>query len=205
MRNVTILALLLVGSSAALTAAEFEITPFVGYRWGGGVDSDNSPLFTEDVEIDNDSAYGLILGLRPTRGLIVELSADRQESRFVIDSNTLFGGSSTLFDVDTTYYQVGLGYNWAPGDGHVETFITGALGVASLNPDSPGAQTATEFSTSLGAGVKVWANPHVGFRFELRGYWADTADADSCDVCVWDEFDDDLYQTEARIGLVVRF
>jgi hypothetical protein len=204
MRRAIALTVLLVGSCGSLTAGEIEITPMFGYRWGGDFEADNSPLFTEDVEVDDSEAYGLTLGIRPNRRLIIELSANRQESRF-IESDTLFGGSTELFDVDTTYYHVGIGGNWEFSDGEYETFLTGSLGLASIDPDAAGADTATEFSTSLGGGFKLWANHHFGFRFELRGFWANTGNDDGCALCVWDAFDDDLFQTEARIGLIGRF
>jgi len=204
MRIAITITALMVCFSGTLEAAEFEITPTFGYRWGGDFEADNSPLFTEDVDVEDHSAYGLTLGIRPKGGLIVELSANVQESQFVM-SGTLFGGSTALFDVDTTYYHVGVGYSKALGDGDYEIFGTGSLGVANINPDAPGASSASEFSTSLGGGLKVWANKHLGFRFELRGFWANTGDADNCDVCFWDEFDEDLFQGEARVGIIARF
>ena len=53
--------------------------------------------------------------------------------------------------------------------------------------------------------MKVWAVRNFGFRFELRSFWANTGDDDSCWGCFWDKFDNDLFQTEARVGLIVRF
>lgn len=204
MQRAVTLAALLACSCGTLAAADIEITPMYGYRWGGEIAAANSPLFTEDVEIDDSAAYALSLGIRSESGLIIEISANRQESRF-IESDTLFGGSNVLFDVDTTYYHVGVGRNWTLRDEDYELFLTGSLGVAAIDPDTPGARSATEFSVSLGGGLKVWANHHLGFRFELRGFWADTGNSDACALCVWDKFDNDLFQGEARIGVIARF
>ena len=54
--------------------------------------------------------------------------------------------------------------------------------------------------------MKIWANRHFGFRFELRGYWANTdEDENDCAVCPGDDLDDDLFQGQARVGLIVSF
>lgn len=99
-----------------------------------------------------------------------------------------------------TYYHVGAGWVWKQDDW--EVFVTGSIGVAELDPDSLMLTSENEFSTSVGGGIKVWAHRNIGFRFELRGYWAnfETGDTDW-----WDEFGDAFVQGEARVGVVVRF
>ena len=116
MRRTIALTALLVCCCGTSAAGDIEITAMYGYRWGGEIDADQSPLFTEDVEIDDGAAYGLALGFRPLGALIIELSANVQQSRFT-DSDSLFGDSTELFDVDTAFYQVGVGGCWTLADG----------------------------------------------------------------------------------------
>ena len=75
MRRTIALTALLVCCCGTSAAGDIEITAMYGYRWGGEIDADQSPLFTEDVEIDDGAAYGLALGFRPLGALIIELSA----------------------------------------------------------------------------------------------------------------------------------
>ena len=197
-RSVLFLVLLLaLGSSHA---ADLEITPFVGYRFGGEIDSDSNPVvFMSNADVDASGTYGLALGIRPKAGLLIELSADRQQTE-LLESGPFLGGDTPLFDADVTYYHVGAGWIWAGDDW--EGFITGSIGVAELDPDSAVLSSEDDFSVSVGGGIKVWAHRHVGFRFELRGYWAnfETGDADW-----WDEIGDGFYQGQVRVGVVVRF
>ena len=196
-------AILIACSLGTTLAADIEITPMVGYRWGGEIKAHNTALLSDDADIDDAATLGLALGIRPKGGFIVELSVDRQESA-LIEDDLLFGQGNELFDFDTTYYQVGMGYNWRHGD--FEPFLLGSLGVAHLSPDVPGANSEDEFSISFGGGVKIWANRHFGFRFEGRGYWANTdEDENDCAICPGDDLDDDLFQGQARVGLIVSF
>jgi len=186
-------------AAGSASAAEFELTPSIGYRWGGGIDAGESPLFTTDVNIADDASYAFSFGIRPQSGLIIELFADRQKTAFV-ENNELFGEDKVLFDVDVTYYQVGVGWGWTRGD--YEPFIVGALGMVQLDPDTPLATSEEDFSLSVGGGVKIWANHHVGFRFELRGFWGNINQDNDWPSGNWDK---DLYQGEAKVGLVIRF
>ncbi len=203
MGKAIILATLVACSLGTTLAVDIEITPMIGYRWGGEIKAHNSALFSNDVDIKEAATQGFALGIRPEGGFIIELSVDRQKSAF-LEKDLLFGEENELFDVETTYYHVGVGYNWKRGD--FEPFLTGSLGVASIDPDAPGASSADEFSASFGGGVKIWVHRHFGFRLELRGYWANTdQDGNDCGICPGDDLDDDLFQGQARFGLIVSF
>ena len=185
-------------AAGASQAAEIEITPFIGYRWGGEIDRNTTSLFAEDVDVDADAVYGLILGVRPVSGLLIELLVDRQETEFVREGE-LFGPPTELFDVEITYIHVGAGWTWGRGDW--EGFLLGTIGVGHVNPDSPGASSEDELSASFGGGLKVFANRHLGFRLEVRGFWTDIASGEH----ILDNPGDDLYQGEVKLGVVVRF
>jgi opacity protein-like surface antigen len=199
MRKILILLTVLVAAAGA-QAAELELTPFIGYRFGGDVPAESSDLFDVDVEVDEDAALGLALDIRVVHGLMIELFASRQDTQFVDDAG-LFVPGEDLLDVEITYYHVGVGWGWKIDD--LEPFVLGSLGIANVSPDSFGLRDEDEFSMSFGGGLKVWLNDHVGFRFEARGFWTDLSSAEDWEF--WDEYDDDLYQGEVKVGLAISF
>jgi opacity protein-like surface antigen len=199
-KTLTILTLLIVAAGSA-SAAELELTPFIGYRFGGDVPRESSEIFEVDVEVDEAAVYGMALDIKVGPGLLIELFASRQETEFVDDTG-LFQPEDVLLDVDVTYYHVGVGWGWRIND--VEPFVLGSLGIAKISPDAFGLHDEDEFSMSFGGGVKVWINNHVGFRFEGRGYWTDLGSSED-EWEFWDGYDDDLYQGEVKVGLVISF
>jgi hypothetical protein len=201
MRKTLLILTVLIMAAGSASAAELELTPFVGYRFGGDVPQESSEIFEVDVEVDEDAVYGMALDVRVGPGLLIELFTSRQETEFVDDTG-LFQPEDVLLDVDVTYYHVGVGWGWRISD--FEPFVLGSLGIAKVSPDEFGLHDEDEFSMSFGGGVKVWINNHVGFRFEGRGYWTDLGSAED-EWQFWDEYDDDLYQAEVKAGLIISF
>src|SRR5512134_575898 len=103
-----------------------EITPTVGWRMGGGVES-------EDGEFDVESAtsFGVILDVRVRSDGVVELLYDRQSSDVVRRSST--GPDSTVTDIVIEYFQLGGAVEF----GHkpnLKPFFALTLGAAHLDP-----------------------------------------------------------------------
>jgi hypothetical protein len=179
-----------------------EITPIVGYRWGGELQARGTDLLDEDALIDSGTAFGLLVDIPLSRHSQIELMADRQSTSFE---------RGTLPDVDITYYHVGFLYQWTPS--HLRPFVVGSLGFADIAPE--GARSEDRFSASIGGGLKVALSRHVGFRLEGRGFWTDTGsgsgwsdcDGGCCGYCCGDygSCRVDLVQSELRVGLVISF
>jgi hypothetical protein len=201
MRKTMLLLTLLAVTAGSAHAAELELTPFISYRFGGEVPAESSDVFPVDAEVDEDAAYGLSMNLKVKPGLLIELFASRQDTEFIDDSG-LFAPEDNLFDVAITYYHVGVGWSWKIHD--YEPFVLGSLGLTNIKPDSFGLHDEDEFSMSFGGGLKIWLNNHVGFRFEGRGFWTDLGSSEE-DWEFWEEYDDDLYQGEVKVGLVISF
>ena len=62
-------------------------------------------------------------------------------------------GFPNLGDVDISYYQAGLFYNW--GRGQVNPFFGVSLGVAHIEPKFSTLESQDRFAGSLAGGVKV--------------------------------------------------
>jgi len=189
---------------AALTAQpyRFEITPTAGYRFDGTVasyDDRGNRFDNRDLRLDGSGAYGVTLDVPLAYSLQLELLANHQSSRF---SDRGFADRSRLGDVDLDFYQIGLLYQW--GRGQVNPYVAGSLGVARLQPKL--AASDDRFAGTLAGGAKIFFNPHVGVRLEVRGYYT------SLDTS-FEEVDDrgsrfrrrvstGLYQGEGSAGLI---
>ncbi len=104
------------------------------------------------------------------------------------DKGSLFGasGSSKLGDLDIDYLLANFTFNF--GHHRAVPYITIGGGVARLSPTVPGVQASREYkgTGTLGAGVKVFFNPHFGLRFDGRYYatWIrDDNNRDRTDRC----------------------
>jgi opacity protein-like surface antigen len=184
----------------------FEITPFAGYRLQGDFEaSGTDDTFGDlDVEVEEGGVYGVLLDIPLNRNWAIELLANRQESSFVLDEG-LLDPETELGDVNLTYLHAGILFQW--GDGQVNPFITGSLGIARIDPQFGGLDSDDRFSTSFGGGVKIFLADNVGLRLEARGYWTDLG-TDFDDDDRFDRFEDDsdgLFQGEGSVGLIIAF
>ena len=201
-------------STAALAQVRqgtVEISPFAGYLFGGEFSRGSNDLFDFRVEADDDVTYGIRLGFNLTDNFEMEFQASRTESAFVSDDDVLFGGNGNSFgDLTIDYF---LGYaTFNFGHGRAVPYFTIGAGVANLDPDVPGtsAQSDTRFTGSLGAGVKVFVNPHFGFRFDGRGYATSLGDNNNnfgCDDEFFDDCNNNDWLTNGEIsgGLIFAF
>ena len=184
----------------------FELTPFVGYTWGGTIHEDQTSLFGQDVDLASSANVGLNLGIPISNGMKLELMADRQNTHL---GSAGFGGGlfdprgERVGDFHITYYHAGLQVPFAVSRNARPYFIASA-GVANLDPSTPGASTSTRFSASGGLGVKIPISRNVGFRFEGREFYTALPNNDSfCRLC--DSANRDLYQGQANFGVYFGF
>lgn len=190
-------------------AAKFELTPFVGYRWGGTLYADSTYLFHDDVDVESSANYGLNFGIPVgNTPMKIELMVNHQNSRLVPANGGLFTPGHTLADMQITYYHVGLQVPFAQNPGAIPYAIVSA-GVSHLNPDVAGATSADRFSMSAGLGVKIPINHNVGIRLEGRGYFTSMNNYDNgyggCYNCSYNGYNHDLYQGEVNGGFIFRF
>ena len=186
----------------------YELTPLAGYRYGGTLYDETSDLFRDDVGIASSLNLGLVFGIPIAHTpMKLELMVNRQGSHFTTGDD-LFEPGINVGDVDITYYHAGVQFPW--GDPHgIQPFFTFSGGVTNINPDLDFAVSENRFSMAGSIGVKVPLNPHVGFRFEARGYFTFIGDEDNgdfgCGDCYYDYWGHDLYQGETLMGLVFSF
>ena len=180
----------------------FELTPFIGYRYGGTLYASQSSLFNQDVDVASAMNYGGQFGIPVGyEGMKIELMVNRQDTNFT-RTNGLFSPDTNLANFHITYYQAGVEIPFARSRAATPFFVVGA-GFANLKPDVPGVSSDNRFAANAGIGVKIPISPNIGFRIDARGYFT-SLNNNSCNSCYYN-YNHDLYQGETNVGVVFRF
>jgi len=189
--------------SGASQAANFEVTPIIGYTFGGSLkDSDTE----ESLKFGDSESYGLILGLRDETkagGGFYELLFLHQKNHVKIDDSIFPGGDH--LDVDINYLHFGGRYG---SEGEVvNPFVVAGVGATFFDPDEGG--SITKFSFSIGGGANIPLSKHISLRLEGRGFGT-IFDSNSAVFCEDHECrvrvkGDLLWQFTAFSGIVFNF
>jgi len=222
MRQLVVLVILL--SPAVLVAqdARLELTPTLGYMWGGQIQIEDRAFThtTYDTNVDAAGAFGLVFGIPMAPRTWLELTVDREETRLK-DSQGLFGeepagiippDDSSILDASVTYFQVG--GQWELTTGPTRWFLTGSAGVAHFNFAVP-LPDDTRLAISGGGGLKMDLTDRLGLRFGARVYWTDTDEGtarvqqfqhqDCGATCSYVySYQPSFLQTELSLGLTIK-
>lgn len=182
----------------------YEISPFVGYRIGGSFEDDDTG---QDYDIDDDTAFGLIVNLAADANTQWEFGWSRSETAVDVPS---VNGSPDSIDLDIDYFQAGGTYVW---DGRrAQPFLVATLGAAHMNPDGQG-DSETYFAFSIGGGWRLFPAERLGLRVEGR-FYGTLLDSDSdifCrtgpdnNQCLIQSQGEILWQWQMLVGATYRF
>jgi hypothetical protein len=168
--------LLVLGVTSTASAQTFEITPFGGWRFGGGF----ADLETgADLDLDDSLSYGVILSIPwndPPRSR-VELIWSRQDTTV-----SEAGDTDPVLDLDVQYLHFGGMVPFKTPNDRLDTLILGGVGATFMSPGTDGAGSEVLFSLSVGVGLLYRASDHIGIRLEARGYYTFT-EADAAIFC----------------------
>ena len=154
----------LAGSALPATAQiyKLEITPFVGYMFGGEVNVRNGSLSVKD-----DMNYGLVLDFVLNRNTELEASYTRMDTELVYDEWQV--GKRPIYSTSVNVWQFGGQYRFDP-TATVRPFVSGTLGFTyyglgdQLDDDAPQRSSETFFSMVFGGGVKIFPSERIGIR-----------------------------------------
>jgi hypothetical protein len=208
------------GTAAQEGRFRYEITPYAAYRIGGEFEpqADAEPKSgAGGFELHEGNAEGLILDIRTSAANQLSGGNGQWELLYAHQSTELgtepsFVGGPTL-DLDVSHFQFGGAYLFDDYSPSFMPFIAMTAGVARYEPRLDEADAEDFFSWSLGGGVHLRADRRIGVRLEARVYGT-LIDDDSALFCVVSPTvnscavrveGDQLYQFEARVGLVARF
>jgi len=154
----------LTGVAAPATAQthKVELTPFVGYMFGGEVNVWNGSMSVKD-----DMNYGLVLNFVLNRQAELQASYTRMDTELVYDEWKV--GKRPIYDTSVNVWQFGGQYRFNP-TATVRPFFSGTLGFThysvgdQLDADAPQMSSETFFSMVFGGGVKIFPSERIGIR-----------------------------------------
>jgi hypothetical protein len=164
----------------------FELTPFVGYQWGGSFETfGNGVTPSGELELSDEVSYGGILGFVTTPESVVEITYLREDAD--ISFNPVGAGSTTqLGGFAMNYLQLGGRFEFGNSP-KLRPFVTVSAGINILDPKTEGIDSDTKFSWSLGTGgrYKLGESGRASLRFDAR-LWV--TPVPSGDYGVWCDF-----------------
>lgn len=181
----------------------FELSPFVGYRWGGTIFADQSFVFNEDVDVASNPNFGINFAFPlGDSGMKLELMANRQASELETESG-LFEPNNEIADIDVTYLHAGLQFPFARSR-NATPYVVVSAGLANLDPQVSGVAAENRFSASAGVGVKLPMSDALSIKIEGRGYYTALEEENDCSFCDY-FYNQDFYQGEVNLGLIFSF
>jgi hypothetical protein len=185
--------------------SKFDLTPFVGYRWGGTIYTDQTNLYGQNVDLQSSANYGVSLGIPVSRtGMKLEFLVDRQDTN-VGKGGGLFTPSNNYGNFNVTYFHGGLLIPFARSR-TATPYVVVSAGITNLDPAQSGVQSSNKFSAAAGVGVNVPINPQLGLRVEFRGFYTPMGNNNhNCYSCAFDTYNHDLSQGETKVGLSLKF
>lgn len=184
----------------------FELTPFVGYTWGGTIYSDVTTVFgPQDVQAASSANVGLNFGIPiGYSSMKVALMVNHQSTNLTTGGGGIFEPDNRVANMGVTYYQAGLEIPFSQSR-TATPYVVVAAGVANLAPDINGVASSNRFSASAGVGVKVPINYQFGVRLEGRGYFTSLGSgSDNCYHCYGSTYRD-FTQGQVNLGFVFSF
>jgi hypothetical protein len=162
-------------SAQAADRPRFELTPFAGYRMGGDFDLDDPPEgMSDSAELDNSASWGVDLGIYRDRNSFYEILYSHQSAGVSTGDPALDGK-----DVTIQYLQVG-GTLLFPHE-HYVPWLSLTVGATQFSA-SGSYGSETEFSGSLGGGVRFPLGDHFAATIGVRGY-VTAVDSDTSFIC----------------------
>jgi len=180
----------------AATAGEFEITPFLGYQFGGDIETFYQGEY-HDVNINSSGNWGVVLSLGLSPMTQIELLYSTQDTE--ADANRFEDSLGLRID----YWQVSMLWNFDP-DSQIQPYVVFGIGGTWLRPD--GFSSLSRFSGNIGGGAKIFFSDNIGVRLEGRFFGTYINSTTSyCDPFWCYGYNNSLYQFDVSAGLIIRF
>lgn len=166
-RTIAVIGLLLIGLAqpAMSQAHKMEITPTFGYQWGGVMQT-----YEGEVRLEDGEQYGVILGYRVQKELMVEFFWSYFPTRASFEPYYLYGGNSELANLDAKlgvhYFQ--LNGVWETGRRTTKPFLGAGFGMVMFSPENTKYSTEVRAAMNFSGGVKFYLSERIGLRLQGR-------------------------------------
>jgi hypothetical protein len=149
----------------------FEVTPFVGYETSASypVNGLSGPAGTDLINrlrVNDSLAFGTFLDYSLTENAQLEFMWNRNNTSYSAH-DILSNSYISAYHSDIDQYQFGGLYMFRSSAEKLRPYVAASLGFTH-DTNSNGTPNRTEFSYSLGGGVKYYLTRHVGLRGDLR-------------------------------------
>lgn len=148
--------------------AKWEFTPFVGYETSGSypLNSQTAGVTVNDLRVDGAASFGTFIDYSLTHNAQAEFMWDRNLTSY---SAQAFPAEPYFkaYNSDIDQYQFGLLYMFLGDDHRLRPYAAGSLGFTH-EFNSGGNPARTDFSYSLGGGIKYALGRHVALRADAR-------------------------------------
>lgn len=201
-----LLLIFLLGAIAQVNAYEansFEVTPLVGYRFGGDFEASDEASSTSKIKLSEEINYGLLFAWNFDQKRQGEFLINHYNSQFSQAIDPLASNNN----ISITYAHIG--GNVPISDGYLPVYVTGGLGLTHMSPEDSLLDDETRFSMNIGLATKIPVSEHLSLRFGGRIY-ATFFNSDSRIFCNEDNcaisISSDLWiQSEVNAGLTFTF
>lgn len=164
---------LLLGSAVSTPAqGKFEVSPFVGYETGGSYPVNLNPgnIFIPNpidrLRVADALSYGGFLDYNLSENFQVEFMWDRNNTSYSarqVSTGTYF----RLYTSNIDQYQFGGNYTFLNSSHRFRPYAAFSVGFTH-DSNGQGTPDRTEFSYSVGGGVKYYLSRHFGLRGDIR-------------------------------------
>ena len=206
MRNLVFLLLSLVTSLPALanSVAAIEITPMVGYRFGGNFEN---ILTATRVKLEKNASYGLQVAWPVGLNQQGEVLISHYDTKFIRAADDMPSDLMTDTNIGVTYLHIG--GNVPLNEGMFPLWLSGGAGASLLAPADKNLADELRFSMNLGLNTRYNLSDTLSFTFGGRIY-ATFFNSDSAifcdeDICNMHISSDLWIQSEVNAGLVFSF
>ena len=189
------LVVLVLAAAAQTEAQQIEITPFVGYQFGGELEEIGDEPITR--KLDQSPTWGLMLDVDIT-------SLDQVEIYYSSQGTDLNRGVEPAVGVTIDHFQIGAIHQYAPSR-PINPYIGISLGASKFVIEG---DSDTRFSGSLSGGVKMVVSDHLGFRFDARVFGISTGSNPitcSDELCIGYPDTSIIWQYTINAGVMIHF
>jgi len=166
--------LTLFAANATRAQGRFEVTPFVGYETSASypVSPFSSAAQVDRFRINDALAFGTFLDYNVSENFQAEFMWNRNNTSYSA-RDTLTNTYFKAFNSDVDQFQFGGLYMFRNSDHRLRPYVAASVGFthddnSNLAGVVGASSSRTEFSYSVGGGVKYYVTRHVGFRGDIR-------------------------------------
>ncbi|MGB7845670.1 MAG: outer membrane beta-barrel protein [Candidatus Acidiferrum sp.] len=165
-------ALFLLAAISTNAQQRFEVTPFVGYETTSSypvsvfTSTGGTTIPVDRLRVNDSAAFGTFLDYSLTENSQLEFMWNRNNTSYSAH-NVLTSSYFNAYHSDVDQYQFGGLYMFRNSEVRLRPYVAASVGFTH-DSNSNGTPNRTEFSYSLGGGVKYALSRHLALRGDIR-------------------------------------